>query len=379
MTSSEKKSIGIVETKYFSYDKKIKLDSGKELGPITLAYETYGVLNENKSNAILILHALSGSAHAAGYNDPGEKSPGWWDLYIGPGKAFNTDEYFIISSNVISGCNGSTGPSSIDSETGKPYALNFPIITINDMVRAQKILVEHLGISKLFAVAGGSMGGMQALSWAVQYPDMVHSVVAIATAARLSAQGIAFHEVGRQAIINDLNWQNGNYYGGQVPGSGLSLARMIAHITYMSEETMHKRFGRNFQDKDADTFSFKAEYMVESYLHHQGLKFVDRFDSNSYLYITRAIDLFDMSTEYGGSLLPAFENVKSNFLVVSFTSDWLYTSSMNKDIVRALRANGKNVVYTDIETDKGHDSFLVENAVMEKNISNFLKGQYAIL
>ena len=379
MTSSEKKSIGIVETKYFSYDKKIKLDSGKELGPITLAYETYGVLNENKSNAILILHALSGSAHAAGYNDPGEKSPGWWDLYIGPGKAFNTDEYFIISSNVISGCNGSTGPSSIDPETGKPYALSFPIITINDMVRAQKILVEHLGISKLFAVAGGSMGGMQALSWAVQYPDMVHSVVAIATAARLSAQGIAFHEVGRQAIINDLNWLNGNYYGGQVPGSGLSLARMIAHITYMSEETMHKRFGRNFQDKDADTFSFKAEYMVESYLHHQGLKFVDRFDSNSYLYITRAIDLFDLSTEYGGSLLPAFENVKSNFLVVSFTSDWLYTSSMNKDIVRALRANGKNVVYTDIETDKGHDSFLVENAVMEKNISNFLKGQYAIL
>lgn len=378
-TSAEDRSVGIVETKYFSFNNKLKLDSGKKLGPITLAYETYGNLNEDKSNAILILHALSGSAHAAGYNHADEKSPGWWDIYIGPGKAFDTNKYFIISSNTIGGCSGSTGPSSINPETKKPYALDFPMVTINDMVRIQKKLVEHFGIRKLFAVAGGSMGGMQALSWSILYPEMVHSVLAIATAARLSAQGIAFHEVGRQAIINDLNWQGGNYYGGQVPGSGLSLARMIAHITYMSEETMHKRFGRNFQDKNIDTFSFRAEYMVESYLHHQGLKFVDRFDANSYLYITRAIDLFDLAAQFNGSLMAAFENVTSNFLVISFTSDWLYTSSMSKDIVRALRGNGKNVVYTDIETDKGHDSFLVENATMEKNISNFLKRQYAIL
>lgn len=366
----------IIEAQYFTINEELCLASGRRLRAITLAYETYGELNEDKSNAILIHHALSGSAHAAGWSSPADKNPGWWDIYIGPGKAFDTNKFFVICSNVIGGCSGSTGPSSINPETGREYGLDFPIVTISDMVRAQRRLIDHLGIKRLVACAGGSMGGMQALSWSILYPDMVHSVIAIATAARLSAQGIAFNEVGRQAIINDPNWKRGNYYGGPVPGSGLSLARMIAHITYLSEHNMHERFGRKFQERDPDAFSFKTEYMVESYLHHQGLKFVDRFDANSYLYITRAIDLFDLSADYGGSLTPAFEKVQANYLVVSFTTDWLYTPAMAKDIVRVLRSNGKNVAYTDIESDKGHDSFLVENRLLEKNITNFLKRQF---
>lgn len=367
----------LAETKLFTIDGRLSLSSGKKLKSITLAYETYGRLNKDKSNAVFIHHALSGSAHAAGRHAPSDKNPGWWDLYIGPGKAFDTDKYFIICSNVLGGCSGSTGPASINPDTGREYGLDFPIITISDMVKAQRRLIDYLGIKRLLACAGGSMGGMQALSWSILYPEMVHSVIAIATAARLSAQGIAFNEVGRQAIMNDPHWKQGNYYGGKVPGSGLSLARMIAHITYLSEKNMHERFGRKFQEQNPDAFSFRTEYMVESYLHHQGLKFVDRFDANSYLYITRAIDLFDLSADYGGSLTPAFEKVEANYLVVSFTSDWLYTPAMAKDIVRVLRSNGKNVAYTDIESDKGHDSFLLKNPLLEKNISNFLKKQYA--
>ena len=368
-------SVGIIAPQQFTFD-RLELESGKEIAPVTIVYETYGQLNAEKNNAILILHALSGSAHAAGYNSPDEKAAGWWDLYIGPGKAFDTDKYFIISSNIIGGCSGSTGPASVNPVTGSQYALDFPMVTIFDMVKAQYRLITHLGITKLLAAAGGSMGGMQSLAWSILYPDMVHSVIAIATSARLSAQGIAFHEVGRQAIINDTNWNKGNYYGKAIPGSGLSLARMIAHITYLSEQNMHERFGRKFQENDPDAFSFSTEYMVESYLHHQGNKFVDRFDANSYLYITRAIDLFDLSSSYNGTLMPAFEKVKSNYLVISFTSDWLYTPAMSKDIVQALRGNGKNVVYTNIETDKGHDSFLVDNGLLQRNISNFLRRQH---
>ena len=370
-----KNSVGIITPQQFTFD-RLELESGKEIAPVTIVYETYGELNAEKDNAILILHALSGSAHAAGYNSSGEKTAGWWDLYIGPGKAFDTDKYFIISSNTVGGCSGSTGPASINPATGRQYALDFPMVTIFDMVKAQYRLITHLGITKLLAAAGGSMGGMQSLAWSILYPDALHSVIAIATSARLSAQGIAFHEVGRQAIINDTNWNNGNYYGKSIPGSGLSLARMIAHITYLSEQNMHARFGRKFQENDPDAFSFKTEYMVESYLHHQGNKFVDRFDANSYLYITRAIDLFDLSSNYDGRLIPAFEKVKSNYLVVSFTSDWLYTPAMSRDIVQALRGNGKNVVYTNIETDKGHDSFLIDNGLLQKNISNFLGRQH---
>jgi homoserine O-acetyltransferase len=377
--AQESGSAGIVSTQYYTFadsHKKLTLSSGDQLGPVTLAYETYGQLNSDKSNAILILHALSGNAHAAGFHSESDQYPGWWDTYIGPGKAFDTDKYFLICSNVIGGCDGSTGPASINPETGQPYGLSFPMVTIEDMVQAQYHLIKHLGIDKLLSVAGGSMGGMQALSWSIQYPEMVHSTIAIATSALLSAQGIAFNEVGRQAIINDRNWNNGDYYNTWKPDAGLSLARMIGHITYLSEKHMHEKFGRRFQEEDSNAYSFKTEYMVESYLHYHGVKFVDRFDANSYLYITRAIDLFDLKATHNGSLLQAFENTESNYLIASFTSDWLYPSQMSREIVSALRGMGKNVVYTDIETDKGHDAFLVKNPPLEKNIENFLKYQY---
>ncbi len=374
----EQQPSNFVKTEYFTFGDPpdlFTLNIGRKLGPVTIAYETYGTLNGNKSNAVLIEHALSGSAHAAGYHSEKDKNPGWWDGFIGPGKAFDTDKYFIICSNVIGGCSGSTGPASINPETGDPYAMNFPLITISDMVNAQKKLVDHLGIKKLLAVAGGSMGGMQALQWTISYPDMVESCIALATSASLSAQGIAFNEVGRQAIYNDHRWNSGNYYHSSIPKAGLSLARMIAHITYLSEKHMHEKFGRKFQDSANAGNDMNPEFMVESYLRHQGIKFVERFDANSYIYITRAIDHFDLKSDYGGSLTAAFENVSANFLVISFTTDWLYPGSNAKEIVRALRVNGKNVNYTDIETDNGHDAFLLPNDLLEKNIRNFLKSE----
>lgn len=373
------KSVGIVETKFHTFahpPAKMKLRCGREIGPVTIAYETYGTLNEDRTNAVLIAHALSGTAHAAGYHSENDQHPGWWNEYIGSGKPFDTDRFFIICSNVIGGCDGSTGPSSINPETGKRYGLDFPMVTVKDMVAAQKQLIDHLGIEKLLSAAGGSMGGMQALRWAVDFPENVNSIIAIATSASLSAQGIAFNEVGRQAIIRDPNWCGGNYYDSTSPDAGLSLARMIGHITYLSEKHMHEKFGRSFQSSEEDELDFSAEFSVESYLHHQGNKFVTRFDANSYLYITRAIDFFDLKRDYGGSLLRAFEDVTANFLVISFTTDWLYPNAQSKEIVRALRANGKNIIYTDIETDLGHDAFLLENQVLEKNISNFLIKEF---
>jgi homoserine O-acetyltransferase/O-succinyltransferase len=369
-----KNSVGLVQTHYVNFD-DFTFRSGRRLSPITLAYETYGSLDTKKGNAILIAHALSGSAHAAGCHTPKDKHPGWWDLYIGPGKPFDTDKYFIISSNVIGGCSGSTGPSSINPETGRPFGLEFPVVTIQDMINAQKLLLKHLGIEKLLSVAGGSMGGMQALKWAILYPDMVNSVITIATSACLSAQGIALNEVGRQAIMNDPNWNNGDYYSSKAPDAGLSLARMIGHITYLSDKHMHEKFGRRFKNEDLSLSYFKNEFSVESYLHYQGTQFVDRFDANSYLYITKAIDYFDLKKDYG-NLHTAFANVQANFLIISFTSDWLYPSNQSKEIVQALRANGKNVVYTDIETDMGHDTFLLDYEPLKKNISNFLKREY---
>ena len=372
-------SAGIVETQYYTFaapPHELVLQGGEKIGPVTLAYETYGRLDENRSNAVLICHALSGSAHAAGYHSSSDNNPGWWDWYIGPGKAFDTEKYFIICSNVLGGCDGTTGPASINAETGKPYGMTFPLVTITDMVNAQHSLVRHLGIKKLLAVAGGSMGGMQALQWTISFPDDVESCVAIATSASLSAQGIAFNEVGRQAIFNDPHWNNGDYYDDTIPGAGLSLARMIGHITYLSEKHMHEKFGRNFQKAGMRRAGGPSEFMVESYLHHQGVKFVERFDANAYIYITKAIDFFDLNSDYGGNLVRAFENTESNYLVVSFKSDWLYPGDNAKEIVRALRVNGKNVNYTDIETDNGHDSFLLPNKLLEKNISNFLKNEY---
>lgn len=378
-TTKEKDSIELVKTEHYTFAEppnEMILASGRTLGPITLAYETYGRLNREGNNAILILHALSGTAHAAGFHSPDDKYPGWWNNYIGPGKAFDTNKYYVVSINVIGGCNGSTGPATINPETGKEYGLDFPMVTIQDMVQAQKYLVNHLGINKLLSVSGGSMGGMQALSWAILFPELVQSVIAIGTASSLSAQGIAFNEVGRQAIYRDPNWNNGNYYQSEPPNAGLSLARMIGHITYLSEKLMHQKFGRRLQYTDLFSFDFNSEFMVESYLHHQGMKFVDRFDANSYLYITKAIDYYDLKSDFGGNLLRAFENVLSDFLVISFTSDWLYPTLQSKEIVKALRANGKQVVYSEIETERGHDAFLLENDLMERNISNFLKSEF---
>jgi len=366
-------SVGIVETKYFSFDEKINLENGLDFGPITVAYETYGELNEDKSNAILVLHALSGDAHAAGYHSEQDKKPGWWDDMIGPDKAFDTNKYFIISSNFLGGCKGTTGPSSVNPETGKPYGISFPVITIEDMVKVQKKLVDFFGIKKLLSVAGGSMGGMQALEWSIQYPEMVQSCVVIASASRLSAQNIAFNEVGRNAIISDPNWNNGNYYDGENPATGLAIARMIGHITYLSEESMHQKFGRRLQDKLKPDFNFDVNFQVESYLRHQGQSFVDRFDANSYLFITKAMDYFDLHQKYG-SLAHAFKGSKSKFLFITFSTDWLFPPEELKNTARTLMSLEKEVTYCNIDSPYGHDSFLLEVEDQTKIVKNFLKG-----
>ena len=368
----DKNSVGIVETQYFTFAKspnEMVLDSGDTLGPITLAYETYGELNENKSNAIYICHALSGDAHAAGYHQ-GDKKPGWWDIMIGPGKAFDTNKFFLICSNVIGGCSGSTGPSSINPKTKKPYALDFPAITIKDMVTAQKRLIDHLGIKKLFAVAGGSMGGQQAVKWTVQYPDFIRAAIVIATTTRHTAQQIALHVVGRQAIMSDPAWNNGNYYGKKTPEQGLALARMIGHISYMSDQSMGEKFGRKLRKKENVSYNFSTNFEVESYLRHQGDSFVQRFDANSYLYITRALDYFDLTKD--GKLADAFTNVKSKFLLIAFTSDWLYPTYQAKEMVKALKINDIDVSYIEVDSSYGHDAFLIENEGQARLISNYL-------
>ena len=309
----DKDSVGIVETKFFNIDDHFILESGKSLEKITVAYETYGELNNEKNNAILVCHALTGDAHAAGWHD-GDKKPGWWEIIIGPGKVLDTEKYFIICSNVLGGCKGTTGPSSINPLTGEEYGLDFPVITIKDMVDVQKILIDSFGINQLYAVVGGSMGGMQVLQWIVSYPEMMKKAIPIATTARSSPQQIAFNEVGRQSIFSDPNWNKGNYYGtGKIPKNGLSVARMIAHITYLSDESMYIKFGRDLQDKDEISYDFSLDFQVESYLHHQGETFVKRFDANSYLYITKAVDLFDLSVD--NSVIEGFKDVKSKIEV----------------------------------------------------------------
>ncbi len=365
---------GIVVTQYVTFDQpgqELALEGGGTLLPITLAYETYGTLTERKDNAILVTHALSGDAHVAGLHTPGDKHPGWWDMLIGPGKALDTDEYFVVCANVIGGCSGSTGPSSLNPATGRPYGTDFPIITIADMVNAQAMLIDHLGIDKLLAVVGGSMGGMQALEWAISHPERVHLCVAMATAARQPTQAVAFNEVGRQAIMADPKWKGGHYYDSEPPSQGLSVARMVGHITYLSDEAMREKFGRRLQNIHDYSFTFSADFEVESYLRYQGHSFTMRFDANTYLYVTRALDYFDLVRTHG-SLVRAFRDVRSRFLVLSFSSDWLHPPYQLKEIVSALHATHKHVSYFEVQSSFGHDAFLLEREKMEGIIGAFL-------
>ena len=358
----------------FSAAQPLQLEGGETLGPITVQYETYGRLNAARDNAVLVCHALSGDAHAAGYLHSDDPAPGWWDTMIGPGKAFDTREYFIISTNILGGCKGTTGSLSPDPRTGKPYGTAFPLVTIHDMVEVQKALVDQLGIPKLLAVTGGSMGGMQALEWAVSFPDRLASVIPIATTHRLSAQGIAFNEVGRQAIFADPHWNGGNYYDGPGPDSGLALARMIGHITYLSEKSMHVKFGRNLRNRDRYAFNFETEFQVESYLHHQGQKFIQRFDANTYLYITKAMDYYDLAAGHP-SLRASLKRSAAKFMLIAFSSDWLFPPHDMKDIANALRANGSDVTYMVMQSDYGHDAFLLETEGLTKAIAAFLRCQ----
>jgi homoserine O-acetyltransferase len=373
-------SAGLVTTQYHTFaqpPQALVLESGEHLGPVTLAYETYGTLDATRSNAILVLHALSGDAHAAGYH-AGQTQPGWWDDCIGPGKAFDTERFFVICSNVIGGCQGSTGPSSINPASGRPYGLDFPVVTIRDMVEAQRHLIDFLGIERLLTVAGGSMGGMQALQWAASYPERIRACIPLATTARLSPQTIALSEVGRQAIYRDPNWRRGDYYDGPPPHAGLALARMIGHITYLSDQSMHHKFGRRLQHRDRYGYDFATEFAVESYLAHKGDAFTQRFDANSYLYVTKAMDYFDLTQDGDGqalgSLMPAFAGARDViFLIVSFTSDWLYPSYQAQEIVRALTQLGADVTYCDIESTWGHDAFLLEVDTMTHLLGDFLR------
>ena len=375
--------VGIVKRQSFIFAEKtpLVLESGEKLSPVTLAYETYGRLNQDRSNAILILHALSGDAHVAGYHSPDDQSPGWWDDCVGPGKAFDTDRYFVICANVIGGCQGSTGPGSIDPQTGQPYGMHFPVITIGDMVRAQTCLIDHLGIDKLLAVVGGSMGGMQVLQWAASYPERVRSAIPIAATARHSPMLIAFSEVGRQSIYADPNWNHGDYYNNQSPKAGLAVARMIGHITYLSETSMHQKFGRRLQEREHFGYDFETDFAVEGYLRYKGNRFTERFDANSYLYITKAMDYFDLSNGYH-NLSAAFANSsKIIFLVVSFTSDWLYPTYHSKELVSALTTIGADVSYCNIQSTWGHDAFLLEVETMTGLLTNFLNrvvGEFKI-
>ena len=346
---------GIIQTQIVRFT-SIALDCGETVAPVDVAYETYGALNAPKSNAILVVHAFSGDAHAGGLG-------GWWENMIGPGKAFDTEKHFVICTNVLGGCKGTTGPSSINPATGQPYAMSFPVITIGDMVRLQKMLIDHLGIARLLSVSGGSMGGMQALEWAVAYPESVASSIPIASTARHSAQQIAFNEVGRQAIMADPDWNDGNYYGQKLPGRGLSVARMVGHITYMSDDSMREKFGRRQRDENM--------FEVESYLRYRGSQFVDRFDANSYLYITKAMDLFDL-TAGKTTLAAALERATTRFLVISFTSDWLYPSYQSQEIVNALRRRNHDVAYCELRSSYGHDAFLVEVDEQTELVRGFL-------
>ncbi|MEA2941350.1 MAG: homoserine O-acetyltransferase/O-succinyltransferase [Bradyrhizobium sp.] len=344
----------------FAADQPLRLDCGVDLAPFQIAYQTYGQLNADRSNAILICHALTLDQHVANVH-PITGKPGWWETLVGPGKALDTERYFIICANVIGGCMGSTGPASTNPATGKLWGLDFPVVTIPDMVRAQAMLLDRLGIETLFCVVGGSMGGMQVLQWTTAYPKRVFSALAVACSTRHSAQNIAFHELGRQAVMADPDWRNGRYFEqGTRPHRGLGVARMAAHITYLSDAALHRKFGRRMQDRELPTFSFDADFQVESYLRYQGSSFVERFDANSYLYLTRAMDYFDIAADHKGILAEAFRGIQTRVCVVSFTSDWLFPSAEARAIVHALNASSARVSFAEIETDRGHDAFLLD-------------------
>ena len=354
-------------------DKPLPLDCGVTLAGVTIAYQTYGALNADRSNAILVAHALTGDQFPA--RDGGDGKPGWWEVMVGPGRPLNTERYFVVCINVLGGCMGSTGPKEVNPATGRPWGLDFPVITIADMVRAQAMVLDHLGIDQLFCVIGGSMGGMQVLQWAVSYPERVFAAVPIATAARHSAQNIAFHELGRQAVMADPAWNQGDYLdAGTNPRAGLAVARMAGHITYLSEAALLRKFGRKLQDRDALSYGFDADFQVESYLRHQGSTFVDRFDANSYLYITRAMDYFDIAAEYGGHLPAAFVGTRVRYCVISFTSDWLFPTPESRELVHALNAEAANVSFVEVETDKGHDAFLLDEPEFHETLTGFLNG-----
>ena len=379
-TTSQDSSVGIVEKKYYTFAKppeKLVLESGASLGPVTIAYETYGRLNEQKNNCILLAHAFSGDSHAAGFyaTDREGDKPGWWDFIVGPGKGIDTDKYFVICANILGSCMGSTGPSSINPETSKPYGLDFPMMTIGDMVVTQKALLDHLGISRLLAVIGGSVGGMQVLEWCVRFPEMVRAAVPVATTMRHSALAIAFNEIARQSIMADPNWKHGNYYGGKKPDMGLAIARMVGHVTYLSDEAMRRKFGRKLQDKAHFSFGFDGDFQVESYLHHQGSKFVTRFDANSVLYITKASDYFDAVEQIRKpNLINGTAQNEIKYLVISYSSDWLYPTYQAKELVQAFKRCGQDVSFCEIEADCGHDAFLIPDQRFTTLIGGFLDG-----
>ena len=355
-------------------DDALILKSKQPFGPLNIRYECYGTLNTDKSNAILLTHAFSGDAHAAGYYSTEDAKPGWWDNMVGPGKALDTNHYFLICSNVLGGCMGTTGPHSINPRTDVPYAMDFPVITIQDMVQTQKLLIDHLGISRLLAVVGGSMGGMQVLEWSVTYPQMLQTAIIIASTTRLSAQGIAFNTVGRNAIMSDPNWNKGNYYqSGQIPRQGLAIARMIGHITYLSDESMRIKFGRRLQTRESFNLDFTDQFQVESYLEYQGDRFVDRFDANSYIYLSKAVDYYDFASRYG-SIVESVSRTQCSFLVISYSSDWLFPSYQSKELVYAMMQKEKDVSYTELDSPYGHDAFLLETNRQEIIISSFLQS-----
>jgi homoserine O-acetyltransferase/O-succinyltransferase len=358
----------------FGPDEPLMLDSGHRIDFLQIAYQTYGTLNEDHDNAILVCHALTGDQHVASAN-PITGKPGWWSHMVGPGRPIDTDRYFVICSNVVGGCMGTTGPASTNPTTDRAYGLDLPVITVRDMVRAQAMLLDRLEIKTLFSVAGGSLGGMQVLQWATTYPERVFSALPIAAGPRHSSQNIAFHEVGRQAVMADPDWRFGRYLDAATsPRKGLAVARMAAHITYLSDPALHRKFGRNLQDRDKPTFGFDADFQIESYLRYQGSSFVDRFDANSYLYMTRAMDYFDIAADNGGRLANAFKGTKTRFCVVSFTSDWLFPTAESKTVVRALNAAGASVSFVEIDTDRGHDAFLLDEPEMFATISGFLSS-----